>query len=474
MAIFAVLLALATPSAALAQQGNGLYDPFPDPTTSRTAERYYAELGVAVTRAQLDDGRLLPGLPAARAADGPTARASSTAARNRSVWAVVAVIALVALILAVAAVLLRRADRRGRTNGTVALLLVLVAAGMALAPAHEARAVVPRDFFGLTSDDVFVGDARYQATEMARQRHAGVTVLRQSFNWKYLEPEPGLLRLDGTDRFVLSAARAGIRILPILFGEPAWASSRRVGDERSMTAPPRDPRVFAAYAAAIARRYGTHGTLWKAHPEVRAMPVRAYQVWNEPNLPVYWGGRPDARAYASMLKRTSGAVHRVQPGARIVSAGLPQSSTGVPLLTYLRQLYAAGAGPSIDTVGVNPYATSVAQISELLRAVRARLDASGARRTGLWVTEVGWATRGKSRFSVGPARQSQLIEGTLRALGASWRSLRLIGVVYYAWRDMPVWAGVQDFWGLHTGLHDIDGKPKPAVKALERAVKALR
>ncbi len=222
--------------------------------------------------------------------------------------------------------------------------------------------------------------------------------------------------------------------------------------------PPRRPPVRLAFAL----------------QSVRALPIRSYQVWNEPNLPVYWGGLPDARAYASMIKRTAGAVRRVQPDARIVSAGLPESSTGIPLLTYLRRLYAAGAGPSIDTLGVNPYATSVGAITRMLQTVRSCLDALGATRTGLWVTELGWATRGKSRFSVGTVRQGELLGSALRTLGRTWRPLRLIGVVYYAWRDMPVWPGVRDFWGLHTGLHTIDGTPKPAVKALERAVKALR
>jgi len=97
VAALACAAALLTPAGAGAQQGNGLYDPFPDPTTSRTAERYYGELGVAVTGAQLDAGRVLPGLPAAAGARGPSARAGVGTAFPDS-WAA-AVLGLAALLV---------------------------------------------------------------------------------------------------------------------------------------------------------------------------------------------------------------------------------------------------------------------------------------------------------------------------------------------------------------------------------------
>lgn len=471
--------ALLAPAGAMAQQGNGLYDPFPDPTTSRTAERYYAELGVAVTGTQLDAGHALSGLPAVAGPRGPSDRAGVSAGPSAS-WAVGVLLGAVLLIAGGGLLVTRRAGRRGGAGATAATLLVagVVAGALCFAggpAADTARAAtVPRDFLGLTTDDVFAGSDAYQASTMAAQRAMGATVLRQTFNWRYLEPFAGVFNFTATDRFVLAAARARLRVLPILFGETAWASSRWGGDGRRVTAPPKDPRTFAAFAAQVAQRYGTGGTLWQAHPEVAPLPITSFQVWNEPNLPLYWAGRPNAKAYASLLKRTASAVRRVQPAARIVSAGLPHSPTGAPLLTYLRQLYDAGAGPSIDTLGINPYSTSVAGMMSLLRQVRAQLDRSGARGTEMWITELGWADRGKSRFSVGSTKQAEMIGDVLRTLGRSWRPLRLLGVVYYAWRDAPPYAGVDDFWGLHTGLYRIDGTAKPAAAALRKAMTALR
>jgi hypothetical protein len=52
--------------------------------------------------------------------------------------------------------------------------------------------------------------------------------------------------------------------------------------------------------------------------------------------------------------------------------------------------------------------------------------------------------------------------------------LKLRGVVYYSWRDSLPYAGRTDFWGLHTGLLDLAGRPKPGLKAFRQALKASR
>ncbi len=48
------------------------------------------------------------------------------------------------------------------------------------------------------------------------------------------------------------------------------------------------------------------------------------------------------------------------------------------------------------------------------------------------------------------------------------------GVVYFNWKDSKPFAGGSDFFGLHTGLLDIGGRPKPALAAYRRASEALR
>ena len=52
-------------------------------------------------------------------------------------------------------------------------------------------------------------------------------------------------------------------------------------------------------------------------------------------------------------------------------------------------------------------------------------------------------------------------------------TLRIRGIVYFAWRDAPPYAGGTDFWGLHTGLLAQDGSGKPALSAYYQAAGVL-
>jgi len=48
------------------------------------------------------------------------------------------------------------------------------------------------------------------------------------------------------------------------------------------------------------------------------------------------------------------------------------------------------------------------------------------------------------------------------------------GERYYGWRDMAPYAPLfQDFFGLHTGLVERDGRPKPSVATFTQAVQAM-
>jgi len=53
-------------------------------------------------------------------------------------------------------------------------------------------------------------------------------------------------------------------------------------------------------------------------------------------------------------------------------------------------------------------------------------------------------------------------------------TLRLSGLTYFAWRDVaPYLPPYQDYFGLHTGLLELDGRPKPGLWALAEAVHSM-
>ncbi|TML04202.1 MAG: hypothetical protein E6G41_12340 [Actinobacteria bacterium] len=270
-----------------------------------------------------------------------------------------------------------------------------------------------------------------------------------------------------------AAAQRGLEVMPVLFNPPGFHTSGPPRPSWRGTFPPRRPADLGAFAVVLVRRYGPDGSFWKGHPELTPVPIRTWQVWNEPSLPVYWPTGPDPKAYARLLAATGKAIKSVDPGATIVSAGIPQSRIGVPFGRYVEGLYRAGAKGSFDALAIHPYARDTAGVIAAIVQARRIMDRHGDH-SPIWVTEVGWASGGPpSDFTVGPLGQAQRVRSTLLALNARRQALGLRGIVYFGLRDSPVYPGGHDFWGLHTGLLRIDGSRKPAFAAYEKAAQRL-
>jgi hypothetical protein len=347
-------------------------------------------------------------------------------------------------------------------------------AALALAPAAGA-APVGRDFVGITAEDVLAGDAQYRARNLEAQSALGIGILRQTFDWAQIERAPGVYDLSYYDGYVVDAASHGITILPILFDTPAFHAGRSNG---RAACPPRSNATLAAFAQALVRRYGPGGTLWTERPDIAPLPIRSWQIWNEPNLRVYWCNKPNAKQYVAMLRTVGTAIKQVDRGAQIVTAGLPDSklSGTVPLRRFIDQMYKARAAKYFDSLAINSYARDDRELGRMLGSVRKQMNARGDRRGRIWITEIGWGDRGpKHRYIVGEKGQATRIARSLALIRKQRAKLRLRGVVYFCWRDAPPYApDFKDMWGLHTGLLDINGQPKQSFGVFGRQLRALR
>jgi hypothetical protein len=352
--------------------------------------------------------------------------------------------------------------------------VVVLLAVLALVP-RDAAAAAPKPFAGLVSEDAFAGTHAYRKTVLRRIAAAGAGTVRQTLDWAAVEPTRGRRDWSRYDDYVGAAADAGIEVLPVIFNPPTWASARPRRNAKRGTYPPKRVSDFAAFAAAAARRYGRGGTFWSSHPHVHAKPIGSWQIWNEPNLPVYWQPGPNAAAYVALLKATSSAIRAVDPQAQILTAGLPESKLGIPLDTYVRQMYDAGAAGAFDALAVNPYAPTAGEVLAFLQHARALMDGLGHTEAKLWATEIGWSDNGPGgRFRLGPKGQAQAISSVFTTLWEVREALQLQGVVYFNWRDAKPYPGGKDFWGLHTGLVQRGGAGKPALAAFTDAVAGLQ
>jgi hypothetical protein len=343
-----------------------------------------------------------------------------------------------------------------------------LAAGALSAPS---AAAAPKDFVGITSDETFQKTGSFRTINLAGIRRAHVGLIRQVFNWSQTEESPGDYTIQYHDQYVADVAAAGLSIMPVLTNAPDFY--KRPGSKRG-AARPTDLSQMAAWAQALVRRYGPNGTLWSDRPELRKVPIRVWQIWNEPSLGVYWGPRPNAREYAAMLRTVGRAIKEVDPGAEIVAAGLPPSRLldAVPLDRYLKQLYSAGGNSLFDTLAINAYAKDAEELEKLLVFVR-KLMKNRHDNAKIWITELGWGDKGlRHRFIVGRKGQAERIKTSFDVVRKQRRKLGLRGLVYFSWRDSKPYAPLfQNLWGLHTGLLDLRGRHKPAYNAFVKGAR---
>jgi len=230
---------------------------------------------------------------------------------------------------------------------------------------------------------------------------------------------------------------------------------------------------MAKFAAVVARRYGPGGSFWSERPHLPRVPIRSWQIWNEPNLPVYWASGPDPAAYTRLLRTVGQAIKRVDPHAEIVSAGLPESDLGTPFEEFVAGMERANAASAYDVLAVHAFAADADGAIEAVATARKLLDDNDDD-APIWVTEIGWASGGpRSPFTVGERGQAGRVRALLAGLASRRRELGVRGVVYYDWRDARPYPGGKDFFGLHTGLLTIDGRAKPALAAFRRAAQRI-
>lgn len=328
-------------------------------------------------------------------------------------------------------------------------------------PFTASAAPLPPGFFGV------VPQATPAAGELSRMSGT-VGTIRIPFNWAQLEPEPGLYEFAALDDEVLAAARSGIRVLPFVGATPAWISANPnrppLGSERAR-------RAWSGFLRILVGRYGPGGTLWHGQP--RPMPIRRWQIWNEPNFLLFWRPRPSPRDYARLLGLGAHAIRGADPGAEIVLAGVAPVGAGLWPWVFLRRLYRVpGVKKDFDLVAVHPYAARVGDMADQIESARYVMAEAGDTKTRLLVTEIGVASWGSfpSTFVKGPVGQARFLQGAFARLLAMRARWRLVGVDWFTWRDQPA-ADRRCSFCQGAGLFDVDGNPKPAWWALKRTIK---
>jgi polysaccharide biosynthesis protein PslG len=293
---------------------------------------------------------------------------------------------------------------------------------------------------------------------LARQAHFDTVV--QLFSWRQIEPTRGEYYWQYPDEVVRGAEYYGLGLVVRLDQHPQWASQVTT----ALNAPPDDLADYARFVSAVALRYRGR--------------VKAYIIWNEPNLAQEWGGRrPDPAGYVSLLHAAYQAVKAADPNALVISAGLAptntQDETAMDDRAFLEALYLAGGKADFDVLGVHPYGFAYSPYdphgaheglnTARLEDLRALMVKYGDGEKPVWATELGWTVEAQGQDAwqeVSPEQQADYVVGALQRARREWPWLQLVAIwnLDGALQSSP-WSGYS--------LLDATGQPRPAYAALQ-------
>jgi hypothetical protein len=366
--------------------------------------------------------------------------------------------------------------RDGWGWGACAAALALAAiTGLVADPRIASAKGPPRSFYGV------VPQTKVDDRDFQRMRAGGLGTVRHALAWTEIDRSslPDDYDWSKFDAIVAGASRQRINVLPTVYSVPLWLAQFEGCDGPQWACtitPPRSEFALGewrAFLAAAVRRYGPGGEFWALHPDIPPRPIRAWQIWNEPNSRTSYQPQPDVAHYGELLTAAAQAIRGVDPGAEVLLGGLwkypmADSQGGIKGSTYLAQLYELpGLSAAFDGIAIHPYAARMAGVKAQVRRMIGIARAAGDDDVRAWITEVGWASGGKAHpLNRGPAGQARRLEQAFRWLAAKRRPLGLRLVAWYAWCDLPR-LEVRPEWWARTGLFRADPlDPKPAWESL--------
>lgn len=224
---------------------------------------------------------------------------------------------------------------------------------------------------------------------------SGATVVRRPLNWAAVEPNPGERNWEPIDQIADELEAQGVEPLWVLTSAPCWAAADPDCTPNTPSFAPARKNFsdYADFAAEVAERY----------PDAAGI-----EVWNEPNLEIFFVGGGDASFYAEMLEQTDDAIERTGTDVPVVVAGLSPVPEDSPVRSewtgYLAEVLEAGGGEHADALGLHPYSAfepetgTVETAKRMIGEAEETLEGADAE-LPIWVTEVGASTSGRAPVS---------------------------------------------------------------------------
>ncbi len=278
------------------------------------------------------------------------------------------------------------------------LLLLLTTAPHGYA---QSGGYIRSPYLGIT----FISSAEQPANE-TRYRNAlllGAGWNRYPFYWDHVEAQAGNYDWRALDRVVLDDLRHGLKTNAILMGIPTHARQGNLmrgldqpifsdgSDYPGAGKTPNPANPWAQYVFQAVQRYKPGGVLAQQPGWELDDGISVWEVWNEPDLPMFWGGTP--QNYARLLRISYVIIKHVDPFATVMFGGLSFSQPNTAFwlrqaLSVIAQDPARGSNNwYFDQIAMHSYSSARRTVA-LIGQVKFELARMGLERP-IWLNESG-------------------------------------------------------------------------------------
>jgi len=200
-------------------------------------------------------------------------------------------------------------------------------------------------------------------------KQANIKWIRDEVYWSEIEKTKGVFNFPKPyDDYIKAAQARDIQVLLIL----DYANSLYTPQTNSGLMTDEQRQAFARYCKEVIKRY-------------KPLGVKHYEIWNEPNISMFWHPQPNADDYTSLLKVAYQACKEADPDCIVLGCATSQID-----VSFIGRVFALGGGDFMDVVSFHPYYTPNPPEQRLSDGIGKLQSVIGQK--PMWVTETGYTT----------------------------------------------------------------------------------
>ncbi|HXI24790.1 MAG TPA: cellulase family glycosylhydrolase [Pyrinomonadaceae bacterium] len=235
---------------------------------------------------------------------------------------------------------------------------------------------------------------------------AGFRWVRTDFKWELTEIERGKYDFTRYEPLVSELGKHNLRALFILdYGNPLYTQGMSVRT-------PAAREAFARWAVAAAKHFSRRGIIW--------------EVFNEPNHPIFWPPKPNVDEYTALAVSVAKAFRKDAPNETLIGP----ATAGIEF-TFLESCFEAGLLNQWSAVSIHPYrqtnpetvASEYSQLRERIQSYQRGAERSSEIFSGEWGYSSAWREMSEQKQAALLARQflTNIANGISLSIWYDWQ-----------------------------------------------------